>query len=71
MKAHKATLSELKGAAEQDQGPWGLIKSAAQVLLGGSTTKPEVDQVAIDKTRAEMRKIRHHIHAICKDRHKC
>lgn len=60
LKAHKAALTELRG----EQGPWALVKSAAQVLLGGSSPEP-VDQLAIDRIRADKRKVKHHLRAIC------
>ncbi|WWC68087.1 uncharacterized protein I206_102006 [Kwoniella pini CBS 10737] len=59
--AHKAHLAELNG----DEGAWGLVKSAAQVILGGSYTSKEVDEGAIKKVHKSMRHIKHHQKALC------
>ncbi|WVR04708.1 hypothetical protein IAU60_001719 [Kwoniella sp. DSM 27419] len=61
--AHKAHLAELKG----ETGAWGLVKSAAQVVLGGVIPTQEVDDHAIRKVHKSIRHIKHHQDAICQD----
>ncbi|OWZ33300.1 extracellular elastinolytic metalloproteinase [Cryptococcus neoformans c45] len=58
---HKAHLAELKG----ETGIWGLVKSAAQVVLGSSLPLGEVDHHEIKKTHKSMRHIENHLRAMC------
>ncbi|WRT64652.1 uncharacterized protein IL334_001586 [Kwoniella shivajii] len=59
--AHKTHLAELQG----EEGAWGLVKSAAQVILGGNLTPKEIDENAIRKVHKSMRHIKHHQKALC------
>lgn len=59
---HKAHLAELKG----ETGVWGLVKSAAQVVLGSSLPQGEVDHHEIKKVHKSMRHIENHLHAVCR-----
>lgn len=67
LQAHKDQLVSLKG----ETGAWGLVKAAAQVVLGhGSTSaggkeQDDVDQVEIKNIKNNIRHIEHHIHAVC------
>ncbi|OCF58674.1 extracellular elastinolytic metalloproteinase [Kwoniella mangroviensis CBS 10435] len=61
--AHLDHLSGLKG----EEGAWGLVKSAAQVILGGSYSSKDqsTDEHAVKKIHKSMRNVRHHQKALC------
>ncbi|WVF69654.1 hypothetical protein IAT40_004433 [Kwoniella sp. CBS 6097] len=58
---HKAHLAELKG----EQGVFGLVKSAAQVMFGSNVPVKEVDHHAVNTVHKSMRHIKHHMSALC------
>lgn len=58
---YEAHLAELKGKT----GVWGLVKSAAEVVLGSSIPQSEVDHHEIKKTIKSMSHIENHLHAVC------
>lgn len=58
---YEAHLAELKGKT----GVWGLVKSAAEVVLGSSMPQSEVDHHEIKKTIKSMSHIENHLHAVC------
>ena len=60
---HDSELAALKSEA----GPWGLVKSAAQVVLGASAGERRIEEHEIIKVQKNMRHINHHIHAMCSD----
>ncbi|KAL7422859.1 hypothetical protein Q5752_002156 [Cryptotrichosporon argae] len=67
--AHKEHLDELK-AVGADKGVWGVVKAAAQVVLGGTSdagAHAERDEHAIHQARKEVRRIKHHLRAVCGD----
>lgn len=64
LEAHQAELANVRG----DQGPWRLVKAAAQVVLPGlvkSDSPIEVDQQQVKKIQRHMTKVQHHIDALC------
>ena len=61
--SHESELAALKSEA----GPWGLVKSAAQVVLGGSDVERHIKEHSVNKVQKSMRHINNHIHAVCKD----
>ncbi|ORY21288.1 extracellular elastinolytic metallo proteinase precursor [Naematelia encephala] len=66
LSAHEAELATLNGQVQQ--GPWGLVKTAAQVLLGGgSSERPEVDHRQVKKIHHSMRKVKQHMRAMCRE----
>ena len=58
-------LHEAELAAKGDPGPWGLVKAAVRVVLGGSAEQPKVDEHETSQIYQNMRHISHHIDAVC------
>lgn len=59
--SHQAVLD---GTA--NRGPWGLVKSAAQVILPGLISpEPAVDQHEAAKVNHNIKSVQHHIDALC------
>jgi extracellular elastinolytic metalloproteinase len=62
--AHKAELASLKG----DEGAWGFVKAAAELVLGGLGGERKVtDEAQIRKVRKTLKHAKHHYKAVCKD----
>ncbi len=62
LESHKQELAATNG----EPGPWGLVKAAAQVVLGGTREEqPLVDKHEIGKIHKTMRHVNHHINALC------
>lgn len=67
MNAHREELRRHRG--EDTAGAWGMVKAAAQVMLGvSSEPAPPVDEHEVAKVHKNMRPIWHHMHAMCSDR---
>ncbi|WVQ83171.1 hypothetical protein IAT38_005310 [Cryptococcus sp. DSM 104549] len=61
LSAHEADLAELKG----ETGAWGLVKAAAQAVLGTSGPSVEVDAHEAGKIHAAIHRVKHHMDAAC------
>jgi extracellular elastinolytic metalloproteinase len=63
---HKADLDKVQG----EEGAWGLIKAAAELVLGGlGGERKVVDKEEARKIRKNIRHVKHHIKAVCKGDH--
>jgi extracellular elastinolytic metalloproteinase len=60
LKTYKGELASLKG----DEGAWGLVKAAANVVLGGHFHK-EVDEHEVKKIKKQIRHTKNHIKSVC------
>jgi extracellular elastinolytic metalloproteinase len=60
---HKAELASLKG----DEGAWGFVKAAAEMVLGGLGGERKVtDEAQIRTVRQTLKHAKHHYKAVCK-----
>ncbi|RXK40919.1 extracellular elastinolytic metalloproteinase [Tremella mesenterica] len=65
LEAQKDELHKFKG---EEKGPWGIVKSAVQVMLGGQTSEVKhIDEHARKQIKKNMRHIKNHLRALCHD----
>ncbi|WWD21598.1 hypothetical protein CI109_106084 [Kwoniella shandongensis] len=62
--SHQAELNALKG----NDGAWGIVKAAAQAVLGGTSHHDEVDEHQVKKIHKSIRHVKHHMNALCEDK---
>jgi len=63
LEEHRVELEAIQGT---DKGPWGLVKAAIQVVLGGSgEADVQVDEHVKNKIHQKIKHLNYHIEALC------
>ena len=67
LNAHEIELESATSAGQK--GPWGLVKSAVQVFLPGLVNDEisSVDHQPVAKIHQNIRKVKHHMEAVCEN----